>query len=177
MAGPELTPEMLAQLDLAVKESVRCEYATEVAIREMKQVVEPWLYDHLARLFAAAPSLVAAAKERDQLQRQVDGSSLGAMRREVQQLRAQLDNTTGLYVSHRHHAATVATALGIDGWENGWPDVAPRIEHMRAERDKLRAEVERLRDLALDAVDVIEEATTPTNKLAAALRAEIERKS
>lgn len=39
-------------------------------------------------------------------------------------------------------------------------------------RDALASEVERLRDIALDAVDVIEEATTPTNKLAAALRAQ-----
>lgn len=50
------------------------------------------------------------------------------------------------------------------------------VDKREEERDALQVEVERLRDLALDAVDVIEEATTPTNKLATALRAQIERK-
>lgn len=162
----DLTPELLEQLELAVKESTRCEYATDCAIREMRQVVEPWLYDHLARLFAAAPALVAAAKERDQLRRQLDGSSLGAMRRQIAHLEER----------QQSHLATIAKlsqttpfAEEVAGWEG-------QRAKMIAEVGTLRAEISDIRG-ALDAhgQDGTFEAAARLRDETVKLRAEVER--
>lgn len=134
----DITAELLAQLEHDTTEwrgtfshvRIDAEYA-HAKIMFTAPDGESWtvadlssgeIAEEFSRMLNALPALVVAVKERDQL-------------------RAQLDNTTKLYVSHRNYAATVATALEIDGWENGWPDVAPRIQHMRAERDRLRADL------------------------------------
>lgn len=174
----DLTPELLEQLekDVAgyqgtfdVEPSCRDNYADgemsltylgdgdDVPVIIATELQGAHIAEPIARMLNAIPALVAAAKERDQL-------------------RAQLKNATALRQRDREHASQVAAALGIDGWENGWPDVAPRIEHMRAERDRAKQEIADIR-VALDAHghDGTFEAAAKLRDEAVKLRAEVER--
>lgn len=143
---------MAMELELTPEFMAQLEQDVEYITR-CYSAIEP-----MQRIIDAVPALVAAVKERDSLA-------------------WKLDNTTKLYASHRNDASTVAAALGLDGWEHGWSDVAPHVERLRVKRDQLsevlgksqtdcaslvcqvdqlRAEVERLRALGRQAVGMLE---------------------
>ncbi len=213
MAGSELTPEMLVQLE-ALLTGWEGSFSTSLVDNPLDgwegQTQLVWrtsptagaafedetclatdfnsdVAPDIAAMLNAIPALVAAVKERDQLQFYLDEArqernalqqralqlrdERDAAKTEVERLRAQLDNTTGLRQRDMEHASRVAAALGIDGWENGWPDLAPRIEMLRAEIDKqLRDAVAPILPISADVEDLVE------GLMQEARRAEIERK-
>lgn len=155
----DLTPELLAQLEQDIASLTRHgEVRTSWAGNEV-EAASGWLHvcdaPHktackLARLINAAPALVAAAKERDQLRRQIEriaGTSLGGMCREVAQLREMLENQRGTISKLREEIAE------RDSDESEELAVCSKqldmyVEERRgilAESNRLCAEVERLR--------------------------------
>lgn len=164
----DLTPELLAQLEM------------DVAADNVDDRVE-FLAHHceeLARVINALPALVAAAKERDQL-------------------RAELERQSGQLVNMEHWLARVQEARSEDldygqmmreeAERLGSPIAIPfsdRRSRHREEVEWLRAEVERLRQLGIEAVvllDFVQEgqpwALNAIDGELPRIRSEIERKS
>lgn len=188
----DLTPELLAQLEdgfrkWASAEGLRFQEADRIyrlfvgaapalvaAAKEREQLraeVTAMVDAHQAAGETAVRHLResdAAAKERDQLQRQVEGSSLGGLRREVAQLR-------DILARRKVEIEQMSELLGQSQFD--------RV-NLAEQADQLRAEVERLRGLGLEAVETADDllpsankaTQTSTQEVLTHLRAEIERK-
>jgi len=181
MAGPELTPADLALLDGDLEMVRRHPTATLAALEAASKPIKPFLYEAIARLINALPSLVAAARERDQLRTQLEKEEADCLK-----LLEERD-------AWEARVSNIADALGDETeWSNcndrGGNALEIAFEIVK-ERDQLRAEVGTLRaelDDVRRAVDapgdngtfeavarLYEEATRLRDKVAE-LRAELE---
>jgi chromosome segregation ATPase len=211
MAGPELTPELLEQLEKDAegfpgrwesrfddasdsihyidKEGEVHEIAPDI---EIDDVADP-----IVRMLNAAPALVAAAKERDQLNAEVaklrrdrpllvhEVSQLSEMLSESQiaradlgdqidQLRTEVERLESRQQVHLAQIAKLSQSTPLAEELAGWESQRAK---MIAEVGTLRAEVERLRAAAPPTIPISAEAEAMVDgPMQEAKRAEIERK-